>query len=107
VRVSGLNNHVSVNTGVRYLTDDVLVGKPDDQSVFGSVVFVFVLADQAASGEIIGPAFATALELDLKPLEVGFILDYLDESHDDSFGYGANGTKGNPSTSSALKLKFN
>ena len=32
VSVSGLNDHVSVNTGVRYLTDDVLVGKSDDQS---------------------------------------------------------------------------
>ena len=32
MRVSGLDNHVSVNTSVRYLTDDVLVGETDDQS---------------------------------------------------------------------------
>ena len=32
VRVSGLDNHVSINTGVRYLTGDVLVRETDDQS---------------------------------------------------------------------------
>lgn len=36
VRVSGLDNHVSVNTSVRYLTDDVLVGETDDQPEQGS-----------------------------------------------------------------------
>ena len=30
VRVSGLDNHVSINTGIRYLTGDVLVREPDD-----------------------------------------------------------------------------
>ena len=32
VSVSGLNDHVSINTGVRYLADDVLVCHADDQS---------------------------------------------------------------------------
>ena len=35
VSVSGLDDHVSVNTGIRYLTDDVLVGKSNDQSERG------------------------------------------------------------------------
>ena len=75
--------------------------------VLGSVVLILVLADQATSGEVVGPSLATASVLDLEPLEVGLVLDHFDESHDDSFGYGANGTKGQrASTNSALKLNL-
>jgi len=105
VSVSGLNDHVSVNTGVRYLTDDVLVGKSDDQSVLGSVVLVLILADKTTSGEVIGLSTATALVLDLKPLEVGLVLDNLDESHD-SFGYGANGTRQSQTSTGTLLYKL-
>jgi len=92
VSVSGLDDHVSVNTGVRYLTDDVLVGKSNDQSVLGSVVLVLILANKAFTGKVVGFALATALVFDLKPFEVGFIFDNFDESHD-SFGYGVNATR--------------
>jgi len=92
VSVSGLDDHVSVNTGVRYLTDDVLVGKSNDQSVLGSVVLVLILADKASSGKVVGFALATALVFDLEPLEVGLVFDNFDESHD-SFGYGVNATR--------------
>ena len=62
--------------------------------VLGSVVLVLILTDQATSREVVGLAFATAPVLDLEPLKVGLILDNFHESHGDSFGYGANGTKG-------------
>merc|ERR1711931_382518 len=91
VSVSGLHDHVSVNTGVRYLTDDVLVCHADDQSVLGSIVLVLILANQASSGKVVGFALATALVFDLEPFEVGLIFDNFDESHD-SFGYGVNAT---------------
>merc|ERR1712121_508516 len=99
VRVSGLDNHVSVNTGVRYLTGDVLVRESDNQSVL-----VLILADKTTSGEVIGLSTATALVLDLKPLEVGLVLDNLDESHD-SFGYGANGTRQSQTSTGTLLYK--
>jgi len=92
VSVSRLDDHVSVNTGVRYLTDDVLVSKSNDQSVLGSVVLVLILANKAFTGKVVGFALATALVFDLEPFEVGLIFDNFDESHD-SFGYGVNATR--------------
>ena len=50
VSISSANDHVSLNLGVRYLTGDVLVGKADDQPVFGGVVLVLVLGNQAFAG---------------------------------------------------------
>ena len=74
--------------------------------VLGSVVLVLILANEATPCEVIGFSFATALVLDLEPLEVGLILDNLDKSHD-SFGYGANGTrKSHASADSTATLKL-
>ena len=73
--------------------------------VLGSIVLILILADKTAPGEVIGPSLATAPVLDLEPFKVGLVLDNLDESHGDSFGYGANGTKVNASTGTLLSTK--
>lgn len=89
---------ISLDSGVRYLACDVLVGKADDQPVLGGIVLVFVLNNQLLAGEVISLGFSPPPELDLKPLEVGLILDNFDKPHCnflrdflhsiyDSFGY--------------------
>ena len=79
VRVSSGNNHVSLEPGVRYLAADVLVGRPDNHTVLGSVVLVLVLDDQTFTGEVIGLAFATPPELNLEALEVSLVLHHFDK----------------------------
>ena len=74
------NDHVSLNSGVRYLTGDVLVGEADDHPVLGSVVLVFVLDTETLSGIVVGFALAPSLELDLITLEVSLVLYYFYES---------------------------
>ena len=51
-----------------------LVGDSDDESLLGGVVLVFVLDTESLSGEVVGLALSTSLELWLVSLEVGLVL---------------------------------
>lgn len=62
-----------------HLTSDIAVGETHYKTVLGGVIFVFVLDSQAFTGEVVGLSFTTPLELNLVPLEVLLVLDYLDE----------------------------
>merc|ERR1740123_1031813 len=81
VSVSCTNDDVSLEPGVSDLATDVLVGETDDHPVLGCVVLVLVLDDEALPGEEVGLSLAPPAELDLEPLEVGLVLDQLDERH--------------------------
>ena len=48
------------------LADDVPVGESDDKTVFGSVVFVLGLRNQALAGKVVGLACSSALVLGLE-----------------------------------------
>ena len=63
-----------------HLTGDVTVGETHYKTVLRGVVFVFVLDSQAFAGIVVSLSFTTPLELNLVPLEVLLILDYLDET---------------------------
>ncbi len=80
VRVCSSNDHVSLDPSVRYLTDDVLVGKADDQPVLGGIVLVLVLDAKALPRIVVGLAFTAPPELHLVALEVSLVLDHFDES---------------------------
>ena len=80
VSICRTNDHVSLNSGVRYLTGDVLVGESDNHPVLGSVVLIFVLDTETFSGIVVGFAFAPPPELDLVTLEVSLVLHYFYES---------------------------
>jgi hypothetical protein len=48
-----------------YLSDDVLVGKADDQTVLRRIVLVLVLNGQTLASIVVGFSLTTALELGL------------------------------------------
>lgn len=75
--VSGADDLVAFDAGVGDLSGDVAVGQANDQTVLGGVVFVFVLDDEALAGVVVGLTLTTPLELDLEPLEVLLVLNYL------------------------------
>ena len=62
-----------------HLGCDVLVWYSDNESVFWSVVFVFILNDQTFSGIVVSLSFSAPLEFHLKSFEVSFILDYFNK----------------------------
>ena len=74
------NDHVPLNSGVRYLTGDVLVGETDNHPVLGSVVLIFVLDTETFSGIVVGFSFSPPLELNLVSLKVSLVLHYFYES---------------------------
>ena len=102
--ICSANDHVPLDLGVRYLSRDIFVCESHDHPVLGSVVFVLVLNTEALSGIIISntlynnePSLAyrqlaytlysdhkqlttPPLELDLKALEVRFVLNNLDKT---------------------------
>ena len=47
------------------LADDIAVGKANDEAVFGSVVFILGLADEALSSVVVGFTSAATLVFDL------------------------------------------
>ena len=77
--VSGTDNYISLDSGIRYLTCYVFVGEADDHPVFRSVVFAFVLDTQAFPGIVVSLALSPPLELGLVSLEVSFVLDDFDK----------------------------
>ena len=79
--VRSADDDVSLEPGVGDLAGDVGVGTADDQPVLRGVVFVLVLDDQTLAGVVVGSSLTPPAELDLVPLEVGLILDNLDERH--------------------------
>uniref|UniRef100_A0A0E9XCW7 Uncharacterized protein n=1 Tax=Anguilla anguilla TaxID=7936 RepID=A0A0E9XCW7_ANGAN len=81
VGVGGAHDHVSLYLGVSDLADNVPVGEPDDHPVLGCVVLVLVLDDQALAGKVVGLSLSPPPELHLVSLEVGLILDHLNETH--------------------------
>lgn len=80
MRVGGLDDFVSLQTGVRYLAADILVGNPDDHAVLGRIILILVLNHQALPGKIISFALTAPAELDLVTLEVSLVLDNLHEN---------------------------
>ena len=81
-RVGAAHDLVSGHLGVDDLGLDVLVGVTHDKTVAGGVVLVLGLSDKALAGAVVGLALATAAELGLETLEVGLVLEDLDESSD-------------------------
>jgi len=81
VGVRRLHDFVSLNSGVRYLANNVLVGGANNHAVLGCIVLVLVLHDQAFPGIVIGFALTASPKLNLVTLEVGFALYNLDEHH--------------------------
>ena len=81
VQNGGKADLVSLDGCVSDLSDDNFVGEPDNQPIFGSVVLVLVLDDEPLSGVVVGLTLSSSSILDLVPLEVGFVLNNLDETH--------------------------
>ena len=98
--VCSTNNHVSFNTSVRYLeekcsksrhkqqsiitkyylTTDVFIGETNNHAVLRGVVLVLVLNYKTTSGIVICLSLTTPAELDLKPLEVSFVLYHFNKT---------------------------
>ena len=93
--VRSADDDVPLEPGVSDLAGDVGVGAADNQPVLGGVVFVLVLDDQTLAGVVVGSSLSPPAELDLIPLEVGLILDNLDERHLDLQVFSANISKCN------------
>lgn len=67
VRISGTENLVACDLGADYLADDITVCEADNKTVFGSIVFVLGLGDEAFASIVIGLTSTTALVLGLIP----------------------------------------
>lgn len=80
MRVGGANNTVTLDARVSDLSGDIAIGQTYNQTVFGGVVLVLVLEDQALSGIVIGFSLTTPLELNLVALEVLFVLNNFNET---------------------------
>ena len=102
MRVCSSYDHISLNASIRhlnhveggvgsftpacflpattvYLGNDVSVGKTNDDTVFGSVVLVLVLNNEALAGVVVGLPFPPALEFHLVALEVRPVLHHFHE----------------------------
>lgn len=79
MRVGRGQDHITLNLGIHKLTDDVGVGAADDETVLGGVVLVLVLDDEALTGIVVGLTLTATTVLDLETLEVGGVLDELNE----------------------------
>jgi len=75
VSVGSADDVISLEPGVSDLAADVGVGEPHDHPVLGGVVLVLVLDHQPLPGIEVGLALAPPPEFDLKPLEVGLVLN--------------------------------
>jgi hypothetical protein len=82
VSVCGSKNTITLKSGVDNLTDDVLVGNTDNESVLGSIVLVLVLNNQALASIVVSLAGTATTVLDLVALEVRAVLNDFQESHD-------------------------
>lgn len=91
VRVGRGQDHITLNLGIHKLADNVGVGAADDETVLWGVVLVLVLDDQALASIVVGLTFTATTVLNLEALEVGGVLDELDEwlkQSDKMDGYG-------------------
>lgn len=82
--VGGGKATIFVELGGEHLDNDVTVGESDDHTVLAGTILVLVLDDHLLTGIVVGLALTTTLILDLEPLEVGAVLNYLDETHLDN-----------------------
>lgn len=79
--VSSRHNKISRDSGVDDLSDNILVGESDDQSVLGRVVLVLSLSDQLSSSLVISLSLSSSSVLDLESLEVSLVFKDLLEGH--------------------------
>lgn len=77
--VSRGQDKVALDLCVDDLANDVRVGETNDKAILGRVILVLVLNDQALASIVVSLALASAAVLDLVALEVGLVLDSLDE----------------------------
>ena len=71
-------DHISLDLGMSYLANNVLVCESDNQSVLRCVVLVFILGDQAFTGIVIGFSLSSTFEFNLESFEIGTVFDDLD-----------------------------
>jgi hypothetical protein len=81
-RIGGGDDDVSSDLGVSQLANNSAVGKSNNESVFGGVVFVLVLGNQLSTSVVISLAFSSSSVFGLESLEVSLILSNFNESHD-------------------------
>lgn len=79
VGVSRGQDHVTLDLGIHELADDVGVREADDETVLGGVVLVLVLDDQALASIVVSLSLTATTVLNLETLEVGSVLDELNE----------------------------
>lgn len=72
-------SHDATAPETTHLTYAVFVSKTHNHTILWGVVLVFVLHDQEPPGMVISFTLATALELDLESLEVGFVFYNFDK----------------------------
>lgn len=65
--------------GINKLTNHISVGEANDKAVLGSVVLVLILDDETLTGIVVRLSLTATTVLDLVTLEVGLVLDQLDE----------------------------
>lgn len=61
--VGGSEDNVTLDLGVDDLSDDVLVGESDDETVLGAVVLVLGLCDETLSGVEVGLALSIGSQI--------------------------------------------
>merc|ERR1719305_196436 len=79
--VGSRDDVVSLQPGVGHLAAHISVGDPHNKPVLRCIVLILVLAHQTLPGEVVGLSLPAPPELDLVSLEVGLVLDNLDERH--------------------------
>ena len=63
--ISGDEDLITTDFGGDDLADDVFVGEADDETVFGSIVFVLGLGDETFTGVVVSLPLAATLVLGL------------------------------------------
>lgn len=66
VAVGCTEDFVAIELGVYYLADDISVGEANNEAVFGSIVFVLCLSDEAFAGVVVGLSSTTTLVFGLE-----------------------------------------
>jgi len=79
--VSVSKDLVTLNSGIDNLADNSGASNSGNKSVFGRVVFVFVLDDQSLSGVVISLTLSSSSESSLESLVVSSSFVNLDEGH--------------------------
>jgi len=74
-------NNVTDHLGGGNLAANVLVANAYDESVFGAVVLVLVLADQSLAGTVVSLTLPSSTVFGLEAFEVSSVLDDFNETH--------------------------